>query len=96
MKKASLKRVDQDILKLKREQLGTGMYGKYLKQFVQGSSVVVLQPDIQNEFPTSEAVKKALASLLAFEQESQGLTRHQSRTPQERSAASCRASRKAT
>ncbi|MDB5868856.1 MAG: hypothetical protein JWP96_1188 [Polaromonas sp.] len=44
MKKASTKMVDQDIPELKREQLGTGVRGKYLKHFVQGSNVVVLQP----------------------------------------------------
>jgi len=78
--------VDQDIPELKREQLGKGVRGKYLKQFVQGSNVVVLQPKIHKAFPTSEAVNKALASLLAFAQETQGLTHRPSRTPRKRSA----------
>ena len=78
--------VDQDIPELKREQLGKGVRGKYLKQFVQGSNVVVLQPEIHKAFPTSEAVNKALASLLAFAQETQGLTRRPSRTPRKHSA----------
>ena len=79
--------VDQEIPELKREQLGTGVRGKYLKHFVQGSNVVVLQPEIQKAFPTSEAVNKALASLLAFAQETQGLTSRPSRSPRKRSAA---------
>lgn len=86
MKKASMKMVDQDIPELKREQLGKGVRGKYLKNFVQGSNVVVLQPEIQKAFPTSEAVNKALPSLLAFAPETQCLTRRASRTPRKRSA----------
>ena len=87
MKKASTKTVDQDISELKRDQLGTGVRGKYLKHFAQGSNVVVLQPEILKALPTSEAVNKALASMLAFAPETQGLTRRTSRTPRKHSAA---------
>ena len=66
--------VDQDIPELKREQLGQGVRGKYLQHFSHGSNVVVLQPEIQKAFPTSEAVNKALASMLAFARETQALT----------------------
>jgi len=54
---------------------------------MQGSNVVVLQPEIQKAFPTSEAVNKALASMLAFAQETQGLTGRSSRMPRKRAAA---------
>ncbi|OIP19335.1 MAG: hypothetical protein AUK51_01810 [Comamonadaceae bacterium CG2_30_59_20] len=87
MKKASTKMADQDIPELKREQLGKGIRGKYLKHFMQGSNVVVLQPEIQKAFPTSEAVNKALASMLAFAHETQDLTGRKSRTPRKRIAA---------
>ena len=87
MKKASMKTVDQDIPELTREQLGKGVRGKYLKPFTQGSNVVVLQPEIQKAFPTSEAVNKALASMLAFAQETQGLAGRTSHTPRKRAAA---------
>ena len=77
MKKASIKTVEpkakQDIPVLKREQLGVGVRGKYHAQFLQGSNVVVLQPEILKAFPTSEAVNKALANMLAFAKETQGL-----------------------
>ena len=85
MKKTSTSKNDQDIPELKREQLGVGVRGKYYKQFTQGSNVVVLQPEIQKAFPTSEAVNKALASMLAFTQEAQTLT-HPKRTPRKRAA----------
>lgn len=52
MKKASMKMADQDIPELKRDELGKGVRGKYLKHFAQGSNLVVLQPAIQKAFPT--------------------------------------------
>ena len=87
MKKASIKTADQDIPELKRDELGKGVRGKYLKYFAHGSNVVVLQPEIQKAFPTSEAVNKALASMLAFAQETQGLTGRAGRTTRKRVAA---------
>lgn len=86
MKKQSTSKDDQDIPELKREQLGVGVRGKYHKQFAQGSNVVVLQPEIQEAFPTSEAVNKALASMLAFTREAQKIT-HVKRIPRKRVAA---------
>ena len=87
MKKASMKMADQDIPELKRDQLGKGVPGKFLKHVLQGSNVVVLQPEIQKAFPTSEAVNKALASMLAFAQETQGLASRTSRASGKRAAA---------
>ena len=72
---------------MKRDRLGKGVRGKYLKHFTQGSNVVVLQPEIWKAFPTSEAVNKALSSMLAFAQETQGLTRRVSRSARKRVAA---------
>jgi hypothetical protein len=86
MKKASTRMVDQEIPELKRAQLGKGVRGKYLKNFTQGSNVVVLQPDIQKAFPTSESVNKALATMLAFAKEAQGLTGRSNRALRKRIA----------
>lgn len=86
MKKASTKMADQEIPELKREQLGKGVRGKYLNNFTQGSNVVVLQPEILKAFPTSEAVNKALASMLAFAKETQGLTGRTGKAPRKRAA----------
>lgn len=47
MKKLSTSKAKQDIPELKREQLGTGIRGKYFKQFAENSNVVVLLPEIQ-------------------------------------------------
>lgn len=87
MKKASTSKSDLDIPVLKREQLGKGVRGKYFHQYTQQSNVVVLKPEIQKAFPTSEAVNKALASMLAFSQETQSLAaRPAGRSPKRRAA----------
>ena len=74
MKKQSTKADDVDIPVLKREQLGRGVRGKYLKQFQQGSNVIVVRPELLKFFHTSAAVNDALASYLAFAQEARSLT----------------------
>jgi hypothetical protein len=77
---------DQEIPELKRGQLGTGVRGKYFQRAMRGSNVVVLQPEIQKAFPTSEAVNKALASLLAFAKEAKSLTARSKRTARGRTS----------
>jgi hypothetical protein len=84
MKKKSTKKDEQDIPELKRAQLGVGVRGKYFKKFTQASNVVVLRPEIQKAFPNSEAVNKALASMLAFAHETQGLAGRSKRTSRKR------------
>ena len=77
----------RDIPVIKRKQLGKCVRGKYFRQYTQQSNVVVLKPEIQKAFPTSEAVNKALASMLAFSQETQNLAaRPAGRSPKRRAA----------
>ena len=40
-----------------------GVRGKYAKRYHQGSNIVVLDPDVAERFPNSEAVNQALRSL---------------------------------
>ena len=40
-----------------------GVRGKYAKRFREGTNLVRLEPDVAKEFPTSEAVNKALRDL---------------------------------
>jgi 5-methylcytosine-specific restriction endonuclease McrA len=40
-----------------------GVRGKYAKRFPQGSSVIVLEPDLANVLPDSELVNQALRAL---------------------------------
>jgi hypothetical protein len=87
MKKPSMKAAEDDMPELKRDALGKGVRGKYLQHFKLGSNVVVLQPEIQKAFPSSEAVNKALASLLAFAHEAQALTSGSGRATRKRGPA---------
>ena len=74
MSKPSTSKAKNDIPVLKRERLGKGVRGKYFHQYLQGSNVVVLRPEIHKAFPTSEAVNQALSSLLAVTRETVRLT----------------------
>ena len=40
-----------------------GVRGKYAKQFLEGTNLVVLDPDVAEMFPTSTAVNDALRAL---------------------------------
>ena len=54
MNTQSTSKDEQDIPEYTREQLGVGVRGKHHKQFTQGGNVVVLQPEVQKAFRTSE------------------------------------------
>ena len=43
-----------------------GVRGKYAARYAAGSNVVVLDPDVAQKFPTSEAVNDALRELEAL------------------------------
>ena len=49
-----------------------GVRGKYAKRFHQASNVVVLEPDVAERFPNSEAVNQALRSLAAIQDRKRG------------------------
>lgn len=58
-----------------REDLGTGVRGKYFESYQKGTNLVLLSPDVAKAFPTEEAVNEALRSLINLAQKSIGLTR---------------------
>lgn len=60
--------------------------GKFFKQASKGTAVALIEPSLAKAFPTSEAVNKALATLLDFANETQGLTAKPSRAPRKRAA----------
>jgi hypothetical protein len=63
-----------DIPELTRAQLGKGVRGKYFDAYTRSSNVIVLKPELQKAFPTSEAVNRALATVLAFAEEAKSIT----------------------
>ncbi|MFT4196913.1 MAG: hypothetical protein QM601_03210 [Pseudoxanthomonas sp.] len=67
----------------RREDLGTGMRGKYHPRFSEGSNVVVLDERVARAFPTSQAVNDALLGLLALAEKAR---KPAPRSPRKRSA----------
>jgi len=58
--------------------------GKYHKRYLEGTNVVVLEPDVAKRFKNSEAVNEALRRYLKSER--RGLTTRSTRTSRKRSA----------
>ena len=42
-----------------------GVRGKYAARYAEGSNIVVIAPDLREDFPTSEVVNAALRGLVA-------------------------------
>jgi hypothetical protein len=55
---------DEPRAEYRREDLGQGERGKYLKAFQAGTNLVLLSPDVAQAFPSEEAVNDALRSLI--------------------------------
>ncbi len=58
----------------KREDLGTGVRGKYFEEYRKGTNLVLLSPDVAKVFSTEEAVNQALRSLISLAEKSMGRT----------------------
>lgn len=58
--------------------------GKYHKRYLEGTNVVVLEPDVAKRFKNSESVNEALRAYLKTEK--RGLTTRSTRTPRKRAA----------
>lgn len=54
----------------KREDLGTGIRGKYFDEYRKGTNLVLLSPDVAEVFSTEEAVNEALRSLIHLAEKS--------------------------
>lgn len=61
-----MKKTRQDRLRreYRREDLGKGVRGKYLKAYRAGTNLVLLKPEVAAAFPTEQAVNDALISLI--------------------------------
>ena len=53
-----------DVDMLEEYDFSKGIRGKYAKEYKKGSNVVILEPEISEEFPTSESVNEALKYLV--------------------------------
>ena len=63
-KKANETEADTLRPEYRREDLGKGVRGKYFKQHMQGTNLVLLQPEVAKAFPTPAAVNEALRGLM--------------------------------
>lgn len=68
----------------RREDLGKGTRGKYLKRYSKGTNLVLLDDEVVKAFPTAEAVNQALLGLLDLTRQTQRLTGK--KHPQKRTA----------
>jgi hypothetical protein len=68
MKKATKRKVDQDILD--EYDFSKGVRGKYARRYAEGSNIVVLAPDLAEIFPSSAAVNEALRGLVELARKS--------------------------
>ena len=50
--------------------------GKYYKQYMESSNVVVLEPDVAAAFKNADAVNQALRAMLRFAEQTSNLTAH--------------------
>ena len=79
MKKANPQPLLEEMRKeYKRPDFSKLERGKFYKQAVAGTHVVLLKPSVAKAFPTSEAVNEALSGLLTLAQRTTGLTRRSS------------------
>ncbi len=65
MKKASAKRIDDDLRpEYDLSQLRGGVRGKYYRQATAGTNLVLIEPELANVFPNTESVNRALRLLV--------------------------------
>ena len=70
----------------RREDLGTGVRGKYFARVSKGSNLVLLDDKVAKAFPTGAAVNEALLSLLTFTEQTARITGRAKRTSSKRIA----------
>ncbi len=73
-----MKKADSNELRgeYQREDLGSGVRGKYYQSFQSGTNLVLLSPDVARVFSTEESVNEALRSLIDVARKSTGSTEH--------------------
>ena len=82
-----MKKVDELRKEYSREDLGRGVRGKYYREYMKGTNLILLRPEVAQAFPTSEAVNDALLSLIEVANRSANLTTRSTRTRRRRAAA---------
>jgi hypothetical protein len=60
-------------------KLAGGLRGKYYRRATAGTNLVLIEPDLVNMFPDSEAVNRALRAFVEVAQTASAPKRHRSR-----------------
>lgn len=68
----------------RREDLGRGVRGKYYREYMKGTNLVLLRPEVAQAFPTSESVNEALQSLINVASRTANLTTRSTRMRRKR------------
>jgi hypothetical protein len=79
-----MKKADEIRKEYTREDLGRGVRGKYYREYMKGTNLVLLRPEIAKAFPTSDAVNEALQSLINVANRTANLTTRSTRTRRKR------------
>ena len=82
-----MKKVDELRKEYSREDLGRGVRGKYYREYMKGTNLILLRPEVAQAFPTSEAVNEALLSLIEVANRSANLITHSTRTHRRKASA---------
>jgi hypothetical protein len=75
-----MKKADELRKEYRQEDLGRGVRGKYYREYMKGTNLVLLRPEVAQVFPTAEAVNDALQSLIEVATRSANLTTRSTRT----------------
>lgn len=85
MKKATAKRMSDELLpEYDLSQLKGGVRGKYYRQAVAGTNLVLIEPELTSVFPDSESVNRALRLLADAAEAAATRTRRGGRMPNKR------------
>ena len=82
MKKASAKRLDDELRpEYDLSQLKGGVRGKYYRQAVAGTNLMLIEPELAEVFRDAESVNRALRLLVDTAEAAVGPTRHRRGAP---------------
>ena len=85
MKKATAKRTGDDLrAEYDLSQLKGGVRGKYYRQAIAGTNLVLVEPELAEVFPDTESVNRALRLLADTAQAATLRSRERRRTPNKR------------
>ena len=84
MKKVPINKADELRPEYDLSKLKGGVRGKYYKRARAGTNLVLIEPDLANVFPDTEAVNRALRLLADTAEAAAGPTRRARRVPNKR------------